>query len=166
MKNLKSLALTFTLLVFAANVNAQDDNNPWQISVGINAVDVYPVGEASPQGDFFDEFYNVTGHWNYVTGPSTISISKYLTDNFSFGVSGSFNVIEKWGSDYATNETISVDELKYYALDGTSNSFKHFFTIYCFVRYKLKNISAFSLKGPSENAKQEYELFDLKSEAS
>ena len=130
MKNLKSLALTFTLLVFAANVNAQDDNNPWQISVGINAVVVYPVGEASPQGDFFDEFYNVTGHWNYVTGPSTISISKYLTDNFSFGVSGSFNVIEKWGSDYATNETISVDELKYYALDGT-------------VKYSLKDLVNF-----------------------
>ncbi len=130
MKNLKSLALTFALLVFAANVNAQDDNNPWQISVGINAVDVYPVGEVSPQGDFFDEFYNVTGHWNYVTAPSTISVSKYLTDNFSFGVSGSFNVIEKWGSDYATNETISVDELKYYALDGT-------------VKYSLKDLVNF-----------------------
>lgn len=130
MKNLKSLALTFALLMFAANVTAQDDNNPWQISIGVNAVDVYPIGEVSPQGDLFDEFYNVTGHWNFVPSLSTISVSKYLTDNFSFGVSGSFNVIEKWGSDNATNETISVDELKYYALDGT-------------VKYSLRGLANF-----------------------
>jgi len=130
MKNLKSLALAFALVMLAANVNAQDDNNPWQISIGVNAVDVYPIGEDSPQGDLFDEFYNVTGHWNYVTAPSTIAVSKYLKNNFSFGVTGSFNVIEKWGSDYATNETISVDELKYYALDGT-------------VKYSLKDLVNF-----------------------
>ena len=130
MKNFKSLALTFALLMFAANVNAQDDNNPWQISIGVNAVDVYPIGEVSPQGDLFDEFYNVTGHWNFVPSLSTLSVSKYLTDNFSFGISGSFNVIEKWGSDNATNETISVDELKYYALDGT-------------VKYSLKDLANF-----------------------
>lgn len=130
MKNLKSLALTFALLMFAANVNAQDDNNPWQISIGVNAVDVYPIGEVSPQGDLFDKFYNVTDHWNFVPSLSTLSVSKYLTDNFSFGVSGSFNVIEKWGSDNATNETISVDKLKYYALDGT-------------VKYSLKDLANF-----------------------
>ena len=54
MKNLKSLALTFMLIIFVANVNAQTEDNPWQISIGINAVDVYPVGEPSPQGEFFD----------------------------------------------------------------------------------------------------------------
>ena len=98
MKNLKSLALPFMLVMFVANVNAQDDNNPWQITVGVNAVDVYHVGEDSPQGELFDELYNVEGHWNFVPSLSSISVSKYLTDNFSFGVSGSFNIIEKWGS--------------------------------------------------------------------
>ena len=68
MKNLKSLALTFMLVIFVANVNAQTEDNPWQISIGINAVDVYPVGEPSPQGEFFDEFFNATGHWNSTTG--------------------------------------------------------------------------------------------------
>ena len=37
MKNLKSLALTFMLIIFVANVNAQTEDNPWQISIGINA---------------------------------------------------------------------------------------------------------------------------------
>ena len=43
MKNFKSLALTFMLITFVTNVNAQTEDNPWQISIGINAVDVYPV---------------------------------------------------------------------------------------------------------------------------
>ena len=37
MKNLKRLALSIMLVVSIANVNAQDDNNPWQITVGVNA---------------------------------------------------------------------------------------------------------------------------------
>jgi len=130
MKNLKRLALSIMLVVSIANVNAQDDNNPWQITVGVNAVDVYPVGEDSPQGELFNEFYNVEGHWNFVPSLSSISVSKYLTDNFSFGVSGSFNIIEKWGSDNVTNETVSIEELKYYALDAT-------------VKYSLRDLANF-----------------------
>ena len=118
MKNLKSLALTFMLIIFVANVNAQTEDNPWQISIGINAVDVYPVGEPSPQGEFFDEFFNATGHWNIYPSITSFGFSKYLDDNFSFGITGSFNTIEKWGSNYATNETVKVSELNYYALDG------------------------------------------------
>ena len=118
MKNFKSLALALMLTTFVANVNAQTEDNPWQVSLGINAVDVFPVGELSPQGELFDEFFNATGHWNIYPSLSTIGVSKYLKDNFSFGVTGSFNIIEKWGSNYATNETVEVDELNYYALDG------------------------------------------------
>ena len=118
MKNFKSIALTFMLVAFAVSVDAQTDDNPWQISLGVNAVDVYPVGEPSPQGELFDEFFNVTGHWSIYPSLTSFGVSRYLNDNFSFGVTGSFNVIEKWGSDYATNETVKVDELNYYALDG------------------------------------------------
>ena len=119
MKNFKSLALSFMLVIFAANINAQTEDNPWQISLGVNAVDVYPVGEPSPQGELFDEFFNATNHWNIYPSLTAFGISKYLNDNFSFGVSGTFSVIEKWGSNYATNETVKVAELNYYALDGT-----------------------------------------------
>ncbi len=43
---------------------------------------------------------------------STISVSKYLNDNFSLAVGGSINKIEKFGD-------ASADDLAYYAVDGT-----------------------------------------------
>ena len=82
MKNLSRLILT-TLLVFAiGNVNAQDENNPWQLAIGINAVDVFPVGEDAPQGDYFQEFYNVGDHWSILPAVSLISLQKYIDDGF------------------------------------------------------------------------------------
>jgi outer membrane protein OmpA-like peptidoglycan-associated protein len=100
------------LVLGYSNANAQDKNNPWQITIGANAVDLYPVGENAPQGEYFDEFFNVKDHWNILPSLSTISVSKYLSDGFSFGVAGSINKIDKFGDAPA-------DDLSYYALDGT-----------------------------------------------
>ena len=47
-----------------------------------------PLGET-----IFDEFFNVDDHWNILPSLSTISVSKYLGDGFSFGVAGSLNKI-------------------------------------------------------------------------
>ena len=118
MKNLSRLILT-TLLVFAiGNVNAQDENNPWQLAIGINAVDVFPVGEDAPQGDYFQEFYNVGDHWSILPAVSLISLQKYIDDGFSVGISGSINRLDKWGT--ALDGTpVSVDNLMYYAVDGS-----------------------------------------------
>ena len=86
MKNLSRLMFVLLLLIGFNNANAQDDNNPWQFSFGINAVDLYPVGENAPLGEYFDEFFNVTDHYNILPSLSTISVSKYLNDGFSFGM--------------------------------------------------------------------------------
>ena len=43
MKNLNRLLFTMLLVFAIGNVNAQDENNPWQITIGVNAVDVFPV---------------------------------------------------------------------------------------------------------------------------
>jgi len=48
------------LVLGFSNTNAQDENNPWAISVAVNAVDLYPVGEDAPLGGTFDEYFNVT----------------------------------------------------------------------------------------------------------
>ena len=40
MKNLKLAVIALFTLVSTYNVNAQDSNNPWAISIGVNAVDV------------------------------------------------------------------------------------------------------------------------------
>ncbi len=122
MKNLSRLLFAMLLVLGYSNVNAQDENNPWQITIGANAVDFYPTGENAPLGDTFDEYFNVEDHWNILPSLSTISVSKYLGDGFSFGVAGSLNKIDKWGD-------ASVDDLSYYGVDGTikyslSNLFK------------------------------------------
>jgi len=111
MKNLSRLMFVLLLVLGYNNVNAQDDNNPWQISVGFNAVDLYPVGEDAPLGDYFDEFFNVTDHYNVIPVLSKFTVSKYLGDNFSFGVSGSINKIDKVGDS-------GVDDLTYFGADG------------------------------------------------
>ena len=59
MKNLSRLFFVAVLLMSFSTTNAQDKNNPWAINIGVNAVDLYPVGEDPPRGDYFDEYFNV-----------------------------------------------------------------------------------------------------------
>ena len=44
MKHLNTFLVAALLLLGVGVTNAQDENNPWAIEVGVNAVDVYPVG--------------------------------------------------------------------------------------------------------------------------
>ncbi|APX98817.1 thrombospondin type 3 repeat-containing protein [Lacinutrix venerupis] len=121
MKNLSRLLFTLVLVVSFSNVNAQDQDNPWAINFGINAVDFYPTNEGFPSADAtFDEFFNVGDHWNVLPSLSTISVSKYMGNNFSLQVGGSINKIENYGD-------APVGDLNYYALDGN-------------VRYHLSNL--------------------------
>ena len=83
MKNLSRLMFVLLLVLGFNNGNAQDDNNPWQVTVGVNAVDVYPVGENAPQGEYFDEFYNVNDHWNIVPVLSTIIASSLIAGTYA-----------------------------------------------------------------------------------
>jgi len=99
------------LVIGFSNANAQDDNNPWQFSFGVNAVDLYPVGEDAPFGGYFDEYFNLSDHYNTVPSLSTFTVSKYMGDNFSFGVGGSLNRIDKVGDATA-------DDLTYFAVNG------------------------------------------------
>jgi len=112
MKNLSRLLLAMLFVLAYSNANAQDKNNPWQITIAANAVDFYPTGEDAPLGDMFDEYFNVTDHWNILPSLSSISVSKYLGSGFSLGVAGSLNKIDSWGD-------ASVDDLSYYGVDGT-----------------------------------------------
>jgi len=117
MKNLSRLLFAMLLVLGFSSTYAQDENNPWAISFGVNAVDLYPVGEDSPQGDYFDEFLNVDDHWNILPSLSTISVSKYLNNGFSIGVTGSINKIEKIGETVGV-PSLTVSEMSYYGLDG------------------------------------------------
>ncbi|MGB3607878.1 MAG: OmpA family protein [Psychroserpens sp.] len=110
MKNLSRLFFAL-VLVASFNVQAQDENNPWKIEIGANAVDLYPVGEDAPLGEYFDEYFNVTDHWNFLPSLSRVSVSRYLSDGFTISAAGTLNRIDKVGDS-------SADDLSYYGLDG------------------------------------------------
>ncbi|MFL0353308.1 OmpA family protein [Xanthomarina sp. GH4-25] len=112
MKNLSRLLFAMLLMLSYSSINAQDENNPWALSLGVNAVDFYPTGEDAPLGDYFDEYFNARDHWNILPSLSSLTASKYFSNGFSFGVTGSINRIESWGD-------ADVNDLSYYGLDGT-----------------------------------------------
>ena len=111
MKNLSRLFFAL-LLVLSFNANAQDENNPWKIGIGANAVDLYPVGEDAPLGEYFDEFFNAEDHWNFLPSLSSVSVSRYLSSGFTLSAAGTINRIDKIGDS-------SAPDLSYYGLDGT-----------------------------------------------
>lgn len=128
MKNLSRLILTGLLFLVIGSVNAQDQNNPWQITIGTNAVDPLGIDQQVGNEDVsFSKLYNVAGEWSIGPTPSVISIGKYLDDNFSFVVTGSSNKITKWNSnlhspgidfELSSEDAVKVEELMYYGLDG------------------------------------------------
>jgi len=115
MKHLKIAFLALLLIPSFSNVNAQDQNNPWAISIGINAVDFYPShfdkNNVPGLGSNFDEFFNAGDHYNTLPSLSKITVSKYLADGFSFEAGGTLNKITKIGDNIA-------DDLSYYGIDG------------------------------------------------
>lgn len=115
MKQLSRLLVVGLLVLGFNNIQAQDENNPWQISFGVNAIDVYPTNDsdaAYPTGSLFSEYFNVNDHWNILPSISYVHVSKYIGDGFAVGVRGSLNRISKLGD-------VSADDLSHYAVDGT-----------------------------------------------
>jgi len=117
MKHLKVALLALLLVTGFSNVNAQDENNPWAVGFGVNAVDFYPTnnpGMMSPGGHdtgWFDEFANAGDHWNIVPAISRLTVARYLDSGFSFEAAGSFNQISKYGDT-------EVNDLAYWGIDG------------------------------------------------
>ncbi|MCX2718395.1 OmpA family protein [Lentiprolixibacter aurantiacus] len=115
MKQLSRILVVGLLVIGFNTIQAQDSNNPWQVSFGVNAIDVYPTNDqdaAYPVGGLFDEYFNANDHWNILPSISYVSVSKFVGDGFSVGVRGSLNRISKLGD-------LTVDDLSHYAVDGT-----------------------------------------------
>lgn len=113
MKKLNTLLLLVALCLGFNTLNAQDENNPWAVGIGVNVVDYFPTG-AGPKGTLgpvFAQYFNAKEHWNILPSVSTISVGKYIGSGFSVNAYGSMNRIEHYGH-------MSVDDLDYYALDG------------------------------------------------
>jgi outer membrane protein OmpA-like peptidoglycan-associated protein len=119
MKQLSRLLVVALVLLGFNNIQAQNEDNPWQFTIGINAIDVYPTNSkpstAFPPyetGGLFDEYFNVNDHWNILPSISYLGLSRYVGDGFSVGVRGSLNRISKLG-DTKLDPSVS-----HYAVDG------------------------------------------------
>ena len=118
MKHLNILFVAACLVLGLSTANAQDENNPWAVEIGVNAVDTFPVGlrdgqevEDARTGHLFTEFFNVEDHWNIFPSISRIAVTRYVGSNFSIGVAGTINRIDQLGD-------VRVDDLSYYGIDG------------------------------------------------
>ena len=107
MKKITIIVLSILLTFSLSTVQAQDENNPWQFSFGINAVDLN-----ADTNNSFNEFFDVDENWNVSSGMSMFTLSKYLGDDLSLGLSGSVNSISKFADDY-----VFINDVTYFAGD-------------------------------------------------
>jgi outer membrane protein OmpA-like peptidoglycan-associated protein len=122
MKHLNKLFVAMLMLAGLSS-QAQDSNNPWAISFGVNAVDTR-VSAASKLEDQFSQYFNAKDNWNLLPAVSFVNLSKHVGGNFSFGVTGSINKITKYVLPRVDNgpyEVVNPGDLSYYAVDGVIN---------------------------------------------
>lgn len=117
----KVWVLISLFFLISINAQSQDKNNPWVIGFGVNAVDFYPTninGMKSENGiptKWFDQFFNLNKHYNYIAAPSVLSLSRYLNESLNMDFSISVNKITELGS-ITLNNSVS-----YLAFDANLN---------------------------------------------
>jgi len=128
MKHLNKLFVA-VLMAMGLNAHAQDSNNPWAISFGVNAVDTR-TSSGSGSG-FFDQHFSqpfaVKDNWNILPSLSYIGVSRYVGSGFSLGLQGSVNKIDKYvlfnpsspDADSRGNVVYNPGDLMYYGIDAT-----------------------------------------------
>ena len=115
MKILFKGSLLFLSLFITTIALAQDENNPWVITVGTNAIDTYPTNSSGDNlggnsGQWFQQFFNTGDHWNIGLSFSTLGVSRNITEGFSLGARYSMNRLTKLGD-------VEVSELSFNAFD-------------------------------------------------
>jgi OOP family OmpA-OmpF porin len=111
MKNIFKLLVAGAILLSASTSYAQDESNRWSFAIGINAIDLYPVGEEdSGLGGYFDEFFNID-HYNILPAPSRFEVGYYVGDGIVATGAFSVNTIDTAGDN-------KIDDLSYYSIDG------------------------------------------------
>ncbi len=114
MKNFYKLLLIVLFIFGTTSVQAQDENNPWQVSFGMHAVD-----QEADTNTKITEFFDVDDNWNISSPFSMFSVSRYLGNNLSFGVGASMNSITKYADAHEmgrASEYHTVDAMLKYSL--------------------------------------------------
>jgi outer membrane protein OmpA-like peptidoglycan-associated protein len=111
MKNLLKFIVAGAVLLSASLATAQDESDRWAVSIGVNAIDLFPVGEEDQGlGGYFDEFFN-TEHYNFLEIPSRIELAYYVGDGVVATGAFSANTIDRAGD-------MRIDDLTYIGFDG------------------------------------------------
>ncbi|MEY4011732.1 MAG: hypothetical protein RIT22_856 [Bacteroidota bacterium] len=134
------------MIFLSVSSNAQDSNNPWAFSFGVNAIDTKTsAGGGNNWLDrHFSQPFAVKDNWNILPAVTYIGVSKYVGDNFSFGVSGSLNKVSKFvsfnptaaGHDTRGYVVTNPGDLMYYGIDAT-------------VKYSLQSVIKSKVIDPS-----------------
>ena len=120
MKHLNKIIIAVVLFA-GLNTQAQDSNNPWAVSFGVNALDTKTSAGAGNNwlDGHLSQPYKVKENWNILPTISYLGVTRYLGDNFSVGISGSLNKVSKYVT--ATNSGYTVTnpgDLMYYGIEG------------------------------------------------
>jgi OOP family OmpA-OmpF porin len=128
MKHLNKL-LVAVMMVMGLSSHAQDSNNPWAISFGVNAIDTKTsAGGGNNWLDrHFSQPFAVKENWNILPSLSYIGVSKYVGSGLSVGLQGSVNKIDKYvtfnptapGHDSRGYVVSNPGDLMYYGIDAT-----------------------------------------------
>jgi len=112
MKQLKLAMLAMLTLLTVGTVNAQDENNPWAVGFGINAVDVMPYG--TDQFGYILKDYVGPTEWpdNTIPSISRLTVGRYLDKGFTLELAGSINKVKT----YFAEEDLGDGEL-YWSVD-------------------------------------------------
>ncbi len=117
MKHLNKIVAAVCLFA-GLGVQAQDSNNKWAVTFGVNAVDTR-ISAASSVEDQFSNFFNAKDNWNILPSVSYLNVNRYVGSGFTFGVTGSINKITRFVNDRSTDYMVTnPGDLNYYALDG------------------------------------------------
>ena len=117
MKNFVKIFFVFTLALFTTQSWTQDKNNPWQFSFGVSALNFNGTNYNSPSASIdlgpslFNEYFNVTDHWNVQSSFSTVTLTRYAENGYSIGFRASVNKFSKLGDTSITPKTIITGDL-------------------------------------------------------
>ena len=128
MKHLNKL-LFAVMMVLAVSSHAQNSNNPWALSFGVNAVDTRASagGGKNWLDSHVSQAFNVSENWNILPSVSYLSIARSVGNNFSVGIQGSINKIDKFvvydpsnpNHNSAGYVVTNPGDLMYYGIDAS-----------------------------------------------
>ena len=112
-----SVFALFILLV--TNMNAQNEEHPWSVTVGANAINYYSAGNQGAftnnnnEATLFNEFFNAEDQWNMVPSISHLTIGRYLGYGIVLDLSGSYSRINQFNNvnDAEDDVTFVEDDL-------------------------------------------------------